>query len=210
VDKINEYVRHSWYEDGSSGLNPKDGKTVIQLQKSNGYSFAKSPRYEGKPHEVGPLARMWIANPVISKHANKFLGLPAEREVRFRDLGEKAFSVLGRLAARAEEGWVEIQAMKKWVPQIKLKEPVYVKAEVPERGEGYGLTEAPRGSVGHWIRISGKMIANYQVIAPTSWNVSPRDDKGIPGPIEQALIGTPVPDPANPVNVMRVIHSFDP
>jgi len=210
VNKINEYVRYSWYDDNTSGLNPKEGKTAVKLEKSRGYSFAKAPRYDGKPHEVGPMARMWIANPVISKHANKFLGLPADRDVRFRDLGQKAFSVLGRLVARAEEGWLEIQAMKKWVTQIKPGEPVYVKAQVPERGVGYGITEAPRGSVGHWIRISGKKISNYQVIAPTSWNISPRDDKGVPGPIEQALIGTPVPDPANPVNVMRVIHSFDP
>jgi hydrogenase large subunit len=94
--------------------------------------------------------------------------------------------------------------------QVKQGAPVYVKAEVPETGMGYGLTEAPRGAVGHWISISGKKIANYQVVAPTTWNVSPRDDKGVLGPVEQALIGTPVPDPANPVNVMRVIHSYDP
>jgi hydrogenase large subunit len=210
VDKINEYVRYSWYDDRITGLHPKEGKTIPQLEKSDGYSFAKAPRYNGKPHEVGPLARMWIANPVLSKHANKFLGLPAGNKVRFRDLGAKAFSVLGRLVARAEEGWVEIQAVKKWVAEIKPGKPVYVQKEVPEKGLGYGLSEAPRGSVGHWISIADKKIANYQVIAPTSWNISPRDDKGVPGPIEQALIGTPVPDPANPVNVMRVIHSFDP
>lgn len=210
VEKINEYVKHSWYDDKISGLNPKAGQTIPQLEKSKGYSFAKAPGYNGKPHEVGPMARMWIANPVITKHANRFLNLPAGKEVRFRDLGKKAFSVLGRLVARAEEGWIEIQAMKRWVTQIKPGEPVYVKTEVPESGVGYGLAEAPRGSVGHWIRISDRKISNYQVIAPTSWNISPRDDNGVPGPIEQALIGTPVRDPANPVNVMRVIHSFDP
>jgi hydrogenase large subunit len=210
VNKINEYVKYSWYDDKGTGLKPKEGMTIPQVEKSKGYSFAKAPRYDGKPYEVGPMARMWIANPVLSSHANTFLGLPAGKKVQFRDLGEKAFSILGRLVARAEEGWFEMQAMKQWVTQIKPGEPVYVKAEVPEAGMGYGLTEAPRGAVGHWISIAGKKIANYQVIAPTSWNVSPRDDKGVPGPIEQALIGTPVPDPANPVNVMRVIHSFDP
>jgi len=85
-----------------------------------------------------------------------------------------------------------------------------VKAEVPNEAIGYGVTEAPRGSVGHWMKIKGKRIAQYQVIAPTSWNVSPRDDAGTPGPIEQALIGTPVEDVKNPVNVVRVIRSFDP
>jgi len=94
--------------------------------------------------------------------------------------------------------------------ELKPGAPVYKKVEVPERGEGFGCTEAPRGSVGHWIKIENKKIANYQVIAATSWNVSPRDDAGTPGPIEQALIGAPVPDPKNPVNIVRVIRSFDP
>ncbi len=208
-DQITEHVRYSWYNDSISGLNPKEGKTPVpNLNKPSAYSFTKAPRYDGKPCEVGPLARMWVANPVLSRHASEFLG--KKGEVRMRDFGERAFSVLGRLVARAEEGWLEVQAAKKWIMELKPGAPVYKKAEVPERAEGFACTEAPRGSVGHWIRIENKKIANYQVIAPTTWNVSPRDDVGTPGSIEQALIGTPVPDPKNPVNVVRVIRSFDP
>lgn len=210
LDKITESVKHSWYDDKTTGLNPKEGKTVPKVNKKRAYSFAKAPRYDGLPHEVGPLARMWIENPVISEHVNEFLGIPEDKDVRFRDLGEKAFSILGRIVARAEEGWIEVQATKGWLMEIKPGQPVYVKVEVPEEGIGHGNTEAPRGSVGHWIRIKGKKIAHYQVIAPTSWNVSPRDDAGTPGPIEHALIGTPVDDIENPVNVVRVIRSFDP
>ena len=208
-DKITEHVKYSWYDDSISGLNPKEGKIhVPNLNKPGAYSFAKAPRYDGKPCEVGPLARMWIENPVLSRHASEFLG--KKGEVRMRDFGEKAFSVLGRLVARAEEGWIEVQAAKKWIMELKPGAPVHKKVEVPERGEGFGCTEAPRGSVGHWIKIENKKIANYQVIAATSWNVSPRDDAGTPGPIEQALIGAPIPDPKNPVNIVRAIRSFDP
>jgi hydrogenase large subunit len=208
-EKINEYVKYSFYDTGITGLNPKMGKTpVADPEKQGAYSFTKAPRYDGKPHEVGPLARMWVANPILSRHASEFLG--ASGEVRMRDLGENAFSVLGRIAARAEEGWLEVQAAKKWITELKPGEPVYNKANVPESAMGYGCVEAPRGSVGHWINIQNKMIANYQVIAPTTWNVSPRDDAGTLGPIEQALLGTPVPDPKKPVNVVRVIRSFDP
>jgi hydrogenase large subunit len=210
LHKISEDVKYAWYDDKTTGLNPTDGKTVTQVDKKTAYSFAKAPRYDGLAHEVGPLARMWIENPVITKHANKFLGIPEQKDLHFRDLGEKAFSILGRIVARAEEGWIEVQAMKGWIMEIKPGQPVYVKAPVPEEGVGIGLTEAPRGSVGHWMKIKEKKIDHYQIVAPTSWNVSPRDDAGTSGPIEQALIGTPVDDINNPVNVLRVIRSFDP
>ena len=95
-------------------------------------------------------------------------------------------------------------------PQLKPGEPVNVPAEVPKVGEGYGLSEAPRGSVGHWIKIKDGVIEHYQIIAPTTWNACPRDSKGKRGPIEEALIGVPVPDPKTPVNVVRLVRSFDP
>jgi len=72
-----------------------------------------------------------------------------------------------------------------------------------------GLIEAPRGSLGHWVKIENKVISNYQLVVPTTWNASPRDEKNVAGPIEQALIGLPV-NPDNPVNIVRVIRSFDP
>ncbi|MEW6327886.1 MAG: nickel-dependent hydrogenase large subunit [Thermodesulfobacteriota bacterium] len=94
--------------------------------------------------------------------------------------------------------------------ELTLGKPSVIMRPVPKTGQGIGLSEAPRGSVGHWIKIDNSKIAKYQVIAPTTWNASPHDDKGQGGPIEEALIGTPVPDPENPINVVRVIRSFDP
>lgn len=88
--------------------------------------------------------------------------------------------------------------------------PVYSRYTTPAAGSGIGLTEAPRGALGHWVTISGGKLARYQVLTPTCWNASPRDDRGIAGPIEQALLGTPVMDPTRPIEALRVIHSFDP
>jgi len=208
--KIAEDVKYAWYKDETSGLNPSNGATTPDAHKANGYTWLKAPRYEGKPLEVGPLARAWIANPVLSKHANAFLGVSPDKEIHFRDLGESAFSVLGRHAARAEELRIVAQAMEKWLSELKLGERSSVTVKVPEEAKGMGLTDAPRGSLGHWISIKGKKIANYQAVVPTTWNAGPRDDRGIHGPMEQALLGTQVSDPDNPIELVRIVRAFDP
>ena len=208
--QIKEYVKYSWYDDKTTGLHPSKGMTVPDPNKKTGYSFVKAPRYRELPHEAGPLARMWVTNPVLSKHANKFLGIDEKKEVRLRDLGDKAFSILGRIAARAEECKLVADAMDKWVMELKPGAPSYVKADIPKEAMGFGLSEAPRGALGHWISIKDQKIDNYQVCSATIWNAGPRDDKGNPGPIEQALIGTPVKDVKNPFNIVRVVRSFDP
>jgi hydrogenase large subunit len=208
--QIKEYVKYSWYDDKTTGLHPSKGMTVSDPNKKTGYSFIKAPRYRELPHEAGPLARMWVNNPVLSKHANKFLGIDEKKEVRLRDLGDKAFSILGRIAARAEECKLVADAMDKWVMELKPGAPSYVKADIPKEAMGFGLSEAPRGALGHWISIKDQKIDNYQVCSATIWNACPRDDNGNPGPIEQALIGTPVKDVKNPFNIVRVVRSFDP
>jgi hydrogenase large subunit len=208
--QIREYVKYSWYQDNTTGLHPSHGMTVPEFDKKGAYTWIKAPRYRELPHEAGPMARMWITNPVLSKHANKFLGIDAKKEIRFRDLGDKAFSILGRIAARAEETKLVADAMEKWILQLKPGAPSNVQVEIPKEAMGMGLTEAPRGALGHWISIKDQKIDNYQVVAATIWNASPRDDKGLLGPIEQALIGTPVKDMKNPFNVVRVVRSFDP
>ena len=208
--QIREYVKYSWYQNKTTGLHPSKGMTEPEFDKKGAYSWVKAPRYRDLPHEAGPFARMWITNPVLSKHANKFLGIDEKKEIRFRDLGDKAFSILGRIAARAEETKLVADAMEKWILQLKPGAPSNVKAEIPKEAMGMGLTEAPRGAVGHWISIKDQKIDNYQVVAATIWNASPRDDKGLLGPIEQALIGTPVKDIKNPFNIVRVVRSFDP
>jgi hydrogenase large subunit len=208
--QIREYVKYSNYDDATTGLHPSKGITKWVPEKKNAYSYIKAPRYRELPHEGGPLARMWITNPVLSKHANKFLGIDAKKEIRFRDLGDKAFSILGRIAARAEECKLVADAMDKWIMELKPGAPSNTKVEIPKEAEGFGLTEAPRGALGHWISIKDQKIDNYQVVAATTWNACPRDDKGLLGPIEQALIGTPVRDIKNPFNIVRVVRSFDP
>jgi len=208
--KITEDVKYSWYKDGTSGLHPSVGATDPDARKSDGYTWLKAPRYGGRPLEVGPLARAWIANPILSKHANAFLGVSPEKEVRFRDLKEAAFSVLGRHAARAEECRIVAHAMEKWLLELKMGERSSVTVKVPKESKGMGITDAPRGALGHWISIRGEKIANYQAVVPTTWNAAPRDDKGVPGPMEQALIGTKVADPENPIELVRVVRSFDP
>jgi len=120
------------------------------------------------------------------------------------------FSVLGRHLARALSAKFIADSMGKWLLELKPGEPTFAEYTIPEEGRGMGLTDAARGALGHWIEIKDKKIANYQCVVPTTWNISPRDDKGNPGPVEQALIGTKVRDESNPFEIVRIIRSFDP
>ena len=101
-------------------------------------------------------------------------------------------------------------AMAEWVLQLKPGGPVYVDYQLPEEAEGMGLSEAPRGALGHWITIKDKKIDHYQLVVPTTWNASPKDANGQPGPIEQAILDTKVKDPENPFEIVRIVRSFDP
>ncbi len=204
TDKIREYVQHSWFKDADTNKHPSQGETHPQPEKDGAYSFIKAPRYNGKPHEAGPLARMWVTNPELSAVAQD-AGFK-----RMRDFGSKAFSILGRHIARAEESYYVANAINQWLDEVQPGAETYSKSEVPEKGEGLGLTEAPRGSLLHYIDVKDYVINKYQIVAATIWNASPRDDMGQLGPIEESLVGTPVPDPKAPVNVGRVIRSFDP
>jgi hydrogenase large subunit len=186
---ITEHVTYSWYQNKTTGLSPAVGKTtaVDPASKSAAYSWLKAPRYGGKPCEVGPLARMWING----EYTN-------------------GISVMDRHLARLQEALKIAQAAQGWLDELVPEGPVYTTPALPASATGMGLTEAPRGALGHWLGISEGVISQYQVITPTTWNASPRDNKGILGPLEEALLGTPVEDPEKPVEVMRVIHSFDP
>ncbi|MCD4743786.1 MAG: nickel-dependent hydrogenase large subunit [Desulfobacteraceae bacterium] len=192
---------------GSTLLNKSlNGKTLTDPEKSTAYSFIKSPRYDGKPHEAGPLARVWITNPALSKAGQAVFGTNA----KVRDIGDAAFSILGRHVARAEETLVVANAVEQWLQEAKPGKETLVPAEIPKSAEGLGLSEAPRGALLHYVDIKNSVISNYQITSATIWNANPRDDKGIRGPMEEALVGVPVPDPKNPVNVGRLIRSFDP
>ena len=204
---IAEDVKHSWYDDSCGGRHPNEGQTLPQWGKEGAYSWLKSPRYDGEVHEVGPLARVLV---------NYARGDPKTKEVVDAALTElKAplkvlFSVLGRHLARALDCKLVADAMAEWVLELKPGEPAYVEYVLPEEGKGMGLTEAPRGALGHWVEIKGGKIANYQCVVPTTWNASPRDAKGQPGPIEQAIEGTRIKDEGNPFEIVRIVRSFDP
>ncbi len=204
--KISEQVKHSWYKSGSN-LHPSVGETEPSPGKKGAYSWLKSPRYDGKVYEVGPLARQLNAyvrgeEPTVTM-VNAVLK-------KFNASPKALISTLGRHAARAIEAKIVADQMAKWVMELKPGEPVHTDFEIPESGEGMGITDAPRGALGHWITIKNHKIDNYQAVVPTTWNGSPRDDKGQPGPFEQALEGTKVRDEKNPFELVRIVRSFDP
>jgi hydrogenase large subunit len=186
VRAIAEDVTASWYSD-RSGLNPASGTTTPAYPKSGGYSWLKSPRYSGKVYEVGALARMTVNGDY-----------------------SRGVSVMDRHAARAQEALKIAQAIDGWLNDLVPNGPMFDGASMPASASGIGLTEAPRGALGHWLSVADSKISRYQIVTPTCWNASPRDARSAPGALEQALVGTPVVDTAQPIEVLRVIHSFDP
>ena len=206
IAKITEDVTYSRFSDDCSAP-PAQGKTQAEPNKEGAYTWLKAPRYDGAPAEVGPLARALIAytagNETVQNEVNAVLSVAG--------IGaDKLVSVLGRHAARALEARIVADAMAGWLGQLKPGQPVAVPIEIPEKSTGVGLTEGPRGSLGHWIEINDKVISRYQLVVPTTWNGSPHDSSNTPGPIEQALIGTKVKDRDNPFEIVRIIRSFDP
>jgi hydrogenase large subunit len=185
--QITEQVAYSWYANSTNNLTPTAGVTTPQFPKTNAYSWLKAPRYQNVPYEVGPLARMWI-------NGDYTLGI----------------SVMDRHKARAQEALKVATAMQSWVTQLNPSAPVYQQFSSPDQASAFGLTEAPRGALGHWLRIDNRRISNYQMVTPTCWNASPRDTAGVYGPLEQAIVGTSVSNIAQPVEVLRIIHSYDP
>ena len=228
--KITEYVTHSWYNysrGDDKGLHPYDGETNHKytgpkppydfLDTEGKYSWVKAPRYLDQPMEVGPLARMVIAyakghkevtdtvNFVLGKlgvgPAALFstLGRTAARGIETLLLAQKNEGWLNQLADNMGRGILEVHNGEKWDP-----------ATWPKEARGFGYHEAPRGALGHWIRIENGAIANFQAVVPSTWNAGPRDPMGQMGPYESALIGTPIADPEKPLEILRTIHSFDP
>jgi hydrogenase large subunit len=197
TSNIREMVTSSWYADSTNNLNPATGSTVTvdPASKVSAYSWLKSPRYANAPFEAGPLARMWVNGDYRA-----------------------GVSVMDRHLARALEAQKIATAMSSWLNQLVVGGPVYSNYTTPANASGVGLTEAPRGALGHWATTTnaklsptgGPSLSSYQIITPTCWNASPQDTNGVRGALEQALIGTPVTNAAQPIEVLRVIHSFDP
>jgi Ni,Fe-hydrogenase I large subunit len=226
--RIAEHVRHSWYGAYDGGKHPWQGVTEPEYSgprppydlitdTHDRYSWLKAPRYDGHAVEVGPLARMLIAyarnDTTVRSSVDSMLGtmnLPTQA----------LFSTLGRVAARAVEAQVMADRLDGWLTDLegnlgkgdyRVHENVHWDPSTwPHEAFGFGYHEAPRGSLGHWVHIKDGAIANYQVVAPTTWNAGPRDSGGQRSAYEASLIGTPVADPDRPVEILRTVHSFDP
>ncbi len=194
--EIREQVKYSWYEDDPGGRHPDNGLTRPYATGAEGfkYSWAKAPRYRGLPAETGPLAERLVA-----------------RDPLITDLvGRLGATALTRQFARLTRPATMLPVMEQWLAETDPNGLYYRHPAELVAGEGYGLTQVPRGALGHWLRIEEGRIVNYQIITPTAWNGSPRDDHDVRGPWEEALVGTSVKDPANPVELGHVVRSFDP
>lgn len=195
-EKVAEHVAYSWFKDYNGGRHPFSGETIPYATGSEGkeYSWAKAPRYDEIPAETGPLAEMIIgSNPLFA-------------DLVERD-GPNAFV---RELARLIRPATLMPAMDVWINETVADKGEYYRSSGKiEDGEGFGLTEATRGALGHWVKVKDEKIEHYQIITPTAWNGSPRDSNGTRGPWEEALIGTKVRDINNPVEIGHVIRSFD-
>ncbi|AHH97556.1 nickel-dependent hydrogenase large subunit [Kutzneria albida] len=226
---IAETVARSWYTytEGDATLkHPSAGETrpnytgpqpPYESITSVKYSWLKAPRYQGEVYEVGPLARLAVAyaasGGAVREAVDRFL---TGAGLRPTDL----FSTLGRVAARAIETQLLAARLLIWLRSLRenmaqgdlrvANNGKWDPATWPPTADGWGATEAPRGALGHWVRLSDRTIAAYQLVVPTTWNGSPRDAEGKRGAWEEALIATPLADPERPVEVLRTLHSFDP
>jgi hydrogenase large subunit len=234
-DEIQEFVAHSWYSyaDETKGLHPYDGHTepnfvlgpnhkgtrthIEQIDESAKYSWIKAPRWKGHAMEVGPLARYIIG---YAKGIPEFKE-PTDRVLSTLGVPVTAlFSTLGRTAARGLEGQWAVHKLSaefdKLMAAIKAGDTAtantakWEPSTWPNPCKGVGFSEAPRGALGHWMRIEDGKIASYQCIVPTTWNGGPRDMEGNIGAFEAALLDTPIADAHQPLEILRTLHSFDP
>lgn len=228
---VQEYINSSWYEyskGDDAGLHPWEGETTAKytgpktpwtyLQGEKKYTWMKAPRYDGRAMEVGPLARMLVA--FASGHPD--VRALVKQVLDGLDVGPSAlFSTLGRVAARGIETVLLARRLSHWydalIARIKggdtrtFAGAKWEPSTWPAKAQGYGFLDAPRGALGHWVQIEDQKISRYQCVVPSTWNCSPRDGKGVPGPYEAALMDHhPLVKPDQPLEILRTIHSFDP
>ena len=229
-EEIKEYIYHSWYkytQGDKAGLHPYEGETHLEytgprppyklLDVEDKYSWIKTPRWKQEPMEVGPLARLIVAY-AAGKEPQKSI---VDETLRQLDLPVDAlFSTLGRTAARGLEcrmaaDWA-LEFFNQLIKNLEngdsrmANSAEWERENWPDHEQGVGLAEAPRGALAHFIVIDKNRVKNYQMVVPTSWNASPRDENGVLSAYESALIGTPIYDPKQPLEILRTIHSFDP
>jgi hydrogenase large subunit len=230
ADQIQEFVSHAWYDYSAGknqGLHPYQGETQLNytgpqppyqhIDPSQPYSWLKSPRWKGKPVEVGPLARVLMLYAQGHQPTRELVGMALKK----LDLPVAAlYSTLGRTAARTLETKLIADAMPGWydalMANIKagdlatFNDALWEPSSWPSKAQGVGFMEAPRGGLAHWIVIEDGKIDNYQAVVPSTWNAGPTDPQGQHGPYEAALQGHQVADAKQPLEILRTIHSFDP
>lgn len=195
TDVISEDATSAWLSDAGGPRHPSDGLTLPAIEKPAAYTWNKAPRYGGRVLETGALARQLVDGQALVRDA----------------VGRCGATVYTRVLARLLELARVIPHMEGWLRALDARQAYFVAHPLPDTGQGMGLTEAARGSLGHWVEIRNGKIANYQIIAPTSWNFSPRDAQGVPGALEMALVGAPVlPGEETPLAVQHIVRSFDP
>jgi len=214
--KVTEDVTRAWYERGDA-KHPFEGETKpikgeVTYNTDDQYTWMKAPRYDGKSAEVGPLARNLVAYTSGQKDVKTLV----DHVLKTLGVGTEAlFSTLGRTAARGIETVVVGNAMGGWIDTLKSNiasgdKKTYQPWTMPDKARGFGLNDVPRGALGHWIDIEGGKIKNYQYVVPSTWNFGPSDGKNQKGPVENSLIGTPIADPKQPLEILRTVHSYDP
>ncbi|KIF81045.1 nickel-dependent hydrogenase large subunit [Noviherbaspirillum autotrophicum] len=195
LSAIAEDATSAWLADQGGPRHPRQGLTLPAPDKADAYTWNKAPRLGGHVLETGALARQLVHGHPLIRDAARRCGA----------------TVYTRVLARLLELALVVPAMESWLAALRIDEPYFTDAPLPEHADGTGLTEAARGSLGHWIAIRDGRIANYQIVAPTSWNFSPRDAQGVPGALEAALVGAPVrAGETAPVSVQHIVRSFDP
>ena len=212
--KIEEHVRHSWYA-GDAVHKPFQGVTEPKftfMGDKDRYSWMKAPRYDGRAVETGPLAQVLVA--YLKGNAEVVPVVDSVLQTLSLTPGD-LFSTLGRTAARGIETAVIAKKTGEMLQEYKENvasgdKKIVENCEVPDKGEGAGFVNAPRGGLSHWLVIENKKVANFQLVVPSTWNLGPRCSKGILSAVEEALVNTPIADPKRPVEILRTVHSFDP
>ena len=196
-DQITEDTTYSHLAGCRIPKHPFDGKTVSAEVKPGGsqYTWGKAPRYNGLPAETGPLAEALVnENPLYTEMV--------------KNCGP---TVLARQMARITRTTHLVNVIDEWLGEmISSKSAYFQEYELIDSCSGFGLVQAPRGALGHWVTLEGGKIKNYQIITPTAWNASPRDAGEVKGPMEEAIVGIEVKEIDNPVEVEHVVRSFDP
>lgn len=228
--QIKEFIDHSWYSyDGkeTGGKHPWEGETTFnytgpkppydQLDVEEKYSWLKSPRWNEKPMETGPLARLMVG---YASGRKEYVELIDDTLKKLNIPLAALQSALGRTVARGLEsvlvsGWMrddmdQLLANIKNGDQTTFDRTKWEPESWPKEAKGVGWMEAPRGSLGHWIQIADQKVKNYQAVVPTTWNASPIDHNGNIGAYEASLKDTPIADPKKPLEILRIVHSFDP